>query len=379
MQILVAPDKFKGSLSAGLVAEAMVRAARFVHPDASFVIRPIADGGEGTVDAFTLALGGRVREIEVSGPLETSVHAPVGFLPDRLAVIESATASGLALLEPDEESAANAHTFGTGQLLVFASESDVDRVVVGIGGTASTDGGTGAARAAGWRFLDASGDEIPMGGGHLSRLKHIDPPQAPLSKDVVAACDVDNALLGDKGAARVFARQKGADDSTTARLEEGLGNLAAVIAVDLGIEVSNIPHGGAGGGLGAGLIAFFGASLAPGLELLAEATDLEREIRESDLVITGEGRMDSASLSGKAPIAVARIAARHNKPCVAIAGDLQIEKQELKRNGIETAIGLKQTGGGSLAEKDPGRAIEKAVESVLRHRLEKKKGRSLRG
>jgi glycerate kinase len=378
MRILIAPDKFKDSLTADRVAEAMVRAARFVHPDASFVIRPIADGGEGTLDAFTLGLGGRVKEIEVSGPLESSVRAPVAFVPDRQAIVESATASGLSLVAPDPRTAASAHTFGTGQLIVFASEGEVDRVTVGIGGTASTDGGTGAARAAGWRFLDEKGEEIGLGGTELSRLRHVEAPQAPLEVEVVGACDVDNVLLGDEGAARVFSPQKGADGATTDRLAEGLERLAQVVSSDLGIDVANTPHGGAGGGLGAGLVAFFGATLQPGLDLLAASTGLEAEIAASDLIITGEGRLDSASLSGKAPIAVARIAARHHKPCVAIVGDLQVDKHALKRNGIETAVGLKQTGGESLSEKDPARAIEKALESVLTHRLEKKRGRSLR-
>jgi glycerate 2-kinase len=378
MRILIAPDKFKDSLAADVVAEAMMRGARLVHPDASFVLRPIADGGEGTLDAFVLASGGRVRNLEVSGPLDAAVISSVAMLQGGEAVVESAGACGLSLLSPSPESALEAHTFGVGQLILFAADSGAPRVTVGVGGTSSTDGGTGAARAAGWRFLDDSGEEIPLGGRHLELLHTIEPPQASIDVQVVAACDVDSTLLGADGAANVFAPQKGADGSAVETLERGLIRLAQVVARDLSIDIARLPHGGAGGGLGAGLAAFFGATLRAGLELLAESTDIEREIASCDLVLTGEGRLDRASLSGKAPIAVARLAAKHHTPCIAIAGDLQLEKPDWKRNGIESAVGLRQSGGEALAETEPAMAIEKAVEGVLRHRVEKKQGRSLR-
>jgi glycerate kinase len=356
----------------------MIRGARVVHPDASFVLRPSADGGEGTLDAFVLALGGRVRVVRVTGPLGGHVDAQVALIEGDTAVIEMATASGLSLVTgpPDP---LNAHTYGTGELIAAASEiPEVQRIVVGVGGSASTDGGTGAARALGWRFLDAAGKELELGGGHLVDLARIEGPPSRSQVAVTAACDVDNPLLGANGAARVFSAQKGATREDIERLEQGLDVLAQVLRRDVGVDVATIASGGAGGGLGAGLFAFFGANLRPGLDLLAEMSGLEDDIRTSDLVITGEGRMDRASLGGKAPIAIARLAQLHDKPCVVVAGDLQLERQELRRNGIGTAVGLLQSGGSALADTDPDAAVAKAVEGALRMRLERKEGRPLR-
>ena len=377
MRILIAPDKFKGTLPADRVAEAMARGARKVHPDASFVLRPAADGGEGTVEAFLIAQGGRVRDVEVTGPNGQTVVAPVARTERGTTVIEMASASGLALRDVSLDAATSAHTFGTGELLRAAC-GEGGRVVLGVGGSASTDGGTGAARAWGWRFLDAAGEELPLGGGALERLVHIEPPAERVEVDLSVACDVDNPLLGDKGSARFFAPQKGADTDAVELLERGLEQLARVISTDLGLDVGGLPHGGAGGGMGAGAVAFFGAALSPGFDLLADETGLRTEVDAADLVITGEGRLDHTSFGGKAPVSVARMAAGSHTPCLGVVGDLQAERSELKRNGFETVVGLIQTGGGSLAESDPEIAIERATEGVLRLRLEKKKGRSLR-
>jgi glycerate kinase len=378
MHILIAPDKYKGSLSAVTVADAMTRGARKVHPEASFSIRPAADGGEGTVAAFVTAVGGKVRDVTVAGPLGDATQAQLALLRDGSAVIEMAHAAGLSLVEPGPASAVRANTMGVGHLLAEAVASGSSRIFVGIGGSASTDGGTGAARAFGWRFLDRGGAELPRGGGALIDLEHIEPPNEGRSLDAIGICDVDNPLVGPDGAARAFGPQKGADPDIVQLLEQGLERLAAVIETDLGVDVARLPHGGAGGGLGAGLVAFFGASLRPGLDLLAEATGLQAEIERADLVITGEGRMDPSSLRGKAPVALARMARASGKPCVAIVGDLRIEKQQVKKAGFESAVGLIQSGGSTLNDSDPERAIEKATEGVLRNRVEKKEGRSFR-
>ena len=377
MRILIAPDKFRSSLSASLVAEAMARGARKVHPEASFSIRPSADGGEGTLDAFLLAAGGRVREVTASGPLDSPVQARIAVLHDGRAVIEMADAAGLSLVDPDPTSAARAHTYGVGELILAAKEQ-ARSLLLGIGGSASTDGGMGAATAAGWRFLDRSGNELPAGGAALTALDHIEPPQRPLNFDITAVCDVENPLIGMSGAARTFGPQKGADTECVRRLEEGLHRLAEVVRSDIGVDISEVPHGGAGGGMGAGLLAFFGATLRPGLEVLADASGLEADIASADLVITGEGRLDLSSLNGKAPIAVAKLAQRADTPCVAVVGDLQLERQRLKKVGIIDAVGLVQSGAGSLAETDPGKAIERATEGLLRMRQEKSEGRSFR-
>lgn len=378
MRILVAPDKFKGRLPATAVADAMSRGARKIHPEASFALRPIADGGEGTLDAFVFALGGRVREVSVPGPLGEPVEARLATLHDATTVIEMADAAGLALVDPTPAGSLRADTSGVGGLMSAALDAGTERLVIGIGGSASTDGGTGAARACGWRFLDRSGAELPPGGGALADLDRIEAPAHPFRLEVIGACDVDAPLTGGSGAARVFGPQKGADPDAVARLQRGLDRLAEVVQTDLGVDVSEIAHGGAGGGLGAGLVAFFGASLRPGLALLAEATGLGDEVRTADLVITGEGRLDDSSLAGKAPVAIAAMARSARTPCVAIVGDLLLERNKVKRAGFEDAVGLIQSGGGSMADSDPERAIEKATEGILRSRLEKKQGRSFR-
>lgn len=209
-------------------------------------------------------------------------------------------------------------------------------------------------------------------------LAHIEPPGEARRPEVIGVCDVDNPLVGADGAARVFGPQKGADPDTVQLLEQGLERLATVVETDLGLDVSRIAHGGAGGGMGAGLVAFFGASLRPGYDLLAEATGLQGEIDRAELVVTGEGRMDHSSLRGKAPVALARIARASGTPCVAIVGDLRVEHQKLKKAGFEDAVGLIQSGGAALSDSDPARAIEKATEGILRKRMEKKEGRSFR-
>lgn len=377
MQIVVAPDKFKGSLSAERAAQALTRGARRVHPEAAFHVRPIADGGEGTVSAFVTALGGRVRDIRVTGPFGDLMTAPIGLLENGRAIVEMASASGLVLVT-DPSPAVRASSRGTGELVREALRiPDVRTIIVGVGGSASTDGGTGAASAIGWRFLDDRGEELGPGGGELVGLAHIEPPTGGAPRiEVVAACDVDNPLIGERGAAAIFGPQKGASPEEVVILARGLERLAEVISRDLGRDVSTIPSGGAGGGMGAGLVAFFGAELRSGFDLLAETTGLEDEIRAADLVITGEGRFDDQSRGGKAPVAVARLAAQHHTPCVVVAGDLAMERSEWRKLGIELAVGLAQTGGAERGETDPEGAVEVAIAGLLRHRLEKKQGSS---
>ena len=381
MKIVVAPDKFKGTLTATRAADAIARGARSVYPHAAFALRPLADGGEGTLDAFVTARGARVSDIEVEGPLGEKVFAPIALLESGEAVIEMATASGLLLVDaPNPTSALGASSVGTGQLLRAALQAEVDRVIVGVGGSASTDGGTGAASAAGWRFLDAAGNTLPRGGGTLVDLHAIEPPPVEHGgrTEVLAACDVDNPLLGDRGSARAFASQKGAGHEEVGVLVEGLEKLAAIVARDVGIDISGFAHGGAGGGMGAGLVAFFGAKLTSGFELLADTTGLDEDLLGADMAITGEGRIDEQSLRGKAPIALARRALVHDVPCIAVAGDLAVDKARLKRDGIVDAIGIEQSGGGQRSASDPEGALERATEGLLRHRLENARGLSVR-
>ena len=374
MRILIAPDKFKGSLDARTATEALARGVRQVYPDSELLLRPLADGGEGTIEAFLMAAGGRVIEHHVQGASNESIDAPIGVVGNR-AIVEMSSTSGMGVV--GDRGPLDAGSEATGTVIRRAQEiPEIQEIVVGVGGSASTDGGTGAARAIGWRFVDARGKELPPGGGALGDLAHIEAPEVRTSgPHIVGACDVDNPMVGARGAAVVFGPQKGASPADVARLEEGLANLASIVRSGLGIDIARIPYGGAGGGMGAGLVAFFDAELTSGFELIATSTALGDEVARADLVVTGEGRLDISSLGGKAPIALARLAAKHGKPCVAIAGDLALDKRDLHSNGIEDAIGIMQTGGGELSERDPATALARAIQGLLRHRLERR-GRS---
>ncbi|MDQ3963480.1 MAG: glycerate kinase [Actinomycetota bacterium] len=379
LKIVVAPDKFKGSLTALEAAEAMMHAARDVYPAAEFLIRPMADGGEGTLDALMTARGGRMHDVAVTHPLGAIVNSSYGLLSDGSACVEMARASGLQLVGSSEREALAASSLGTGELIAHALSHEPPSLVVGIGGSASTDGGTGAARAIGWRFLDASGADLPPGGGALVDLARIVPPEHEVaSVPIIGACDVDAPLTGPVGAARRFGPQKGATPGDVERLEAGLANLAERIRVDVGVDVASLSGAGAGGGMGAGLVAFFRGDLRGGFDVVASATDLAADISDAGLVLTGEGRLDGQSLAGKVPIGVGRLARRAKVPCIAIAGDLQVERRELRANGIEIAVGILQTGGRELSERDPAGAVERAVLGTLKHHQDRRAGRRMR-
>lgn len=381
MHIVIAPDKFKGTIDAPAVAEAMARGARRVFPEASFQLRPVADGGDGTLEALLTAKGGIEKQIEVTGPLGDVVRAPLAFLSDGRIGIEMATASGLTLIPEEKRDALRASSRGTGELIRAAlSSARRGEILVGIGGSASTDGGTGAAAAVGWRFLDARDRELPPGGGSLVELRRIDGDSVDVGpgRRIVGLCDVDNPLLGDRGAARVFAPQKGATQEHVAILEEGLENLVARLEGDLGVRVRSLAGGGAGGGMGAGLAAFFGGSLGVGFDIVSDAIALDGVIASADLVITGEGRLDEQSLAGKAPIAIAQRARLAKVPCFVVAGELLLEPRELRRNGITSAVGLTQHINESEVRGDPADAIARAVAHVLaRHYREDTRRRGL--
>ncbi|HEV3472029.1 MAG TPA: glycerate kinase, partial [Actinomycetota bacterium] len=375
LKIVVAPDKFKGSLTALEAAEAMMDAARDVYPAAAFLLRPMADGGDGFLDALMVARGGRTHEVAVTHPLGAIVNAAYGVFADGTACIEMARASGLQLVGSSERDALAASSLGTGELIVHALSHDPPSLIVGIGGSASTDGGTGAARALGWRFLDRSGKDLPLGGGALVDLARIVGPAEPRRRvPIIGAWDVDAPLTGAHGAAPAFARQKGATPGDIERLEAGLVNLAERIRIDVDIDVTSLPGAGAGGGMGAGLVAFFGAELRRGFDVVASASGLASDIAGADLVLTGEGRLDHQSLGGKVPIGVGHLARKAKTPCIAIAGDLQLERRELRANGIEIGVGILQTGGRELNERDPAGAVERAVLGTLKHHQDRRAG-----
>ena len=374
MEFVIAPDKFKGTLGASEAADAIGRGVRKVFPAAALALRPLADGGEGTVEALLTGLGGRASYEKVTGPLGDEAEAAIGWLADGRAAIEVAQASGLVLVPQGRRDALRAHSVGVGELIRAVAESGRTRsLVVGIGGSAMTDGGTGAARALGWRFLDAAGRDLPLGGEALIDLARIDGSavaDAVRDLEIVLASDVDNPLLGDEGAARVFAPQKGASADQVELLERALTVLARRIKEDVGVDVAGRPGAGAAGGLGAGLMAFCGASLRPGFDLVAEVTGLNEAIRAVDYVITGEGKLDRQSLGGKAPIGVARLAAKSLVVCFAVAGDIPLnDRKKLGEAGFAGMASVVETVGEQRAFEDPSNAIQATTEKLLRSKI----------
>lgn len=323
--VVIAPDSFKESLDAPGVAAALASGIVDALPDAIVRCVPMADGGEGTTVALASALGGRLVDVLVHGPLGEPTVASLGLLPDGEAVTEMASASGLMLVPPNRRNPALTSTFGTGELVRHALDRGVTRLILGIGGSATNDGGAGFARALGVRFLDAHGVDLPEGGAALARLDRIDttgldPRLAALTLDV--ACDVDNPLCGARGASAVYGPQKGASPALVAELDAALGRFAEVVARDLGRAVADLPGAGAAGGLGAGLLAFTDARLRPGIDIVMEASGLASAIEGADLVVTGEGRLDAQTRYGKAPAGVAGLARAWGRPIVAVGGSV---------------------------------------------------------
>ena len=338
MRILVAPDSYKGSVSAIGVAAAVERGIHAVFPDAQVQKVPIADGGEGTVEALVAATGGRLIRTTVPGPLGEPVQACWGVLGDgETAVIEMAAASGLPLVPKDRRDPRITSTAGTGALMKAALDQGLHKLVIGIGGSATTDGGTGMARALGARFLDAQGRPLPEGGAALAALATIDlaglDPRLATA-EMMVACDVDNPLTGPRGASAVYGPQKGATPEMVQELDLALGVLAEVATRTTGRAIAALPGAGAAGGLGAGLLWFTPARLRPGVEIVLEATGFEALVEGADLVITGEGRTDAQTAMGKAPVGVAAVAQRHGVPVVCLSGGLAVGADEVLRHGI---------------------------------------------
>ena len=327
MKIVVAPDSFKGSLSALQAAEAIANGVRRVFPDAHIVQTPLADGGEGTVDALVTATQGRFVNVEVTGPLRTPVTAPFGFLggDTDTAVVEMAAAAGLLLVPAQQRDPRYTTTYGVGELLSAAVMRGAQRIIVGLGGSATNDGGAGAMEALGVRFLDQSGSllDLRFGAIALARLGHIDMTQMAFprrSVPCVIASDVTAPLLGPTGASAVFGPQKGADAAMVAQLEDALQQYATVIERDLGVRIADLPGAGAAGGLGAGLIAFLGAEMKSGIDLVLEAIDFASKIDGADLLITGEGKIDAQTLQGKTIYGVLAHCQRQHVPAIAFGG-----------------------------------------------------------
>jgi glycerate kinase len=344
MKIVLAPNALKGCLTATEAAEAMARGVARACPTAEIACVPVADGGDGLADVLVNALSGETLTVTVTGPRGDPVSASFCHVPARrLVAIEMATASGLALLARDRLNPLLTTTRGTGELIAAALDLGASHLIVGIGGSATNDGGIGMATALGVRFLDGSGNPVEPVGGALATIQRIDPSGLDprlAGVRIEAICDVDNPLLGERGAAFVYGPQKGATPAQVRELDAGLAHLAAVIERDFGLDVRELPGAGAAGGLGAGLKAFLNAELRRGVDLVLDLVGLEAHLRGADLVLTAEGQIDSQTAFGKAPAGVAERARRFGVPCLAIAGSVGGGLDALHALGIDAVFSL---------------------------------------
>lgn len=342
MNILIAPDSFKNALSALEVGNSLAKGLKRALSDVEIRVVPMADGGEGTVESLTDATGGRLVMVRVHDPLMREVESSFGITGDgETAVIEMAEASGIQLIRPEERDPLETTTYGTGELIRAALDAGCRTILLGIGGSATNDCGTGMARALGVRFMGPDGEPVKQGGGALGEVKEIDvrglDPRIRKTR-IQVACDVTNPLTGPDGASLVYSPQKGADRVMAEKLDRNLALLAERIREQLGKEVENLPGAGAAGGLGAGLIAFLDAELVEGVPAIAERIGLEESVKWADLVITGEGGMDFQTRFGKTPYGVARIAKRHKKPVIAVAGTLGEGVETLYNEGFDAIL-----------------------------------------
>jgi glycerate kinase len=366
MRILIAPDKFKGTLTAAEAAAAMAEGALRVYPEATVTTLPIADGGEGTLEA-SVAAGYEEKLNAVVGPILKPVGA-AWALKGSTAVIETAQASGYLLSEPTVENALRAHSYGCGQLIAAALDAGATELIIGLGGSAMSDAGTGALRALGLQLLDAHGNLVPLGGGSLGQVAAVDasgldPRLANVR--IRMAVDVDNPLYGVTGAAHVFAPQKGADPDAVELLDAGLRNLASVVRSATGVDI-NVPGAGAAGGFPSAFLAYSNAAIERGFDLIAELTGLHAALETADLVITGEGSLDDQSLSGKAPIGVADAAQVAGVPVVVVAGRIAVTPEQLAAHGVVAAASATDVArSAEEAQRDSARYVALATAEAL--------------
>lgn len=346
MKIVVAMDSFKGSLPAAKACSIIAEAIGQIVPDAEIAAKPMADGGEGTAAALMAACNGQWVPVQVTGPLpEMQVDAGFVWLDrTRTAMVEMASASGLELLRDDQRNPLKTTTYGTGQSIAVAAEKEPDRILLAVGGSATVDGGVGAAMALGWRFLDADGGEIGLGGGAVSKIAQIIPPQSDMTIPVDVLCDVDSPLCGRQGAAYVYGPQKGATPAMVQTLEAGLSALADLVQERLGLCIRDLPGGGAAGGLSAGAVAFLGARLVSGIDVVMSEAGLAAAAAEADWVLTGEGRFDYQSLRGKVVSGVSRIARAGGARVGVIAGQVLLPAGVYRQSGVEVAQGCMRDG-----------------------------------
>jgi len=373
MKIVVAPDSFKGSLTAVEVSDAIEQGVRGIFPEAEIVKIPMADGGEGTVQCLINATEGKILKEKVTGPLGDEVWSSYGILGDKkTAVIEMAEASGLTLVPENKRNPLITTTYGTGQLIKAALDQGCRKMIIGIGGSATNDGGAGMVQALGAKLLDKDGKEIGFGGGELKKITRIDVnymDKRLFNTKVLVASDVTNPLCGPKGASRIYGPQKGATPEIIEGLDKSLAHYAEIIKRDLNKHIKDVPGAGAAGGLGASLMAFLDAELKPGIDIVIEVVELEEAIKDADLVITGEGKIDSQTIYGKAPIGVAKIAKKYNIPVIAVAAIIGDDADVVYQYGINTLIKISEP---PMSLTDPKTKKVQLIKKSIAQFLERK-------
>jgi glycerate 2-kinase len=371
MKIVIAPDSYKGSLSALEVAQAIQRGIKKVDAKIETVLVPMADGGEGTVQSLIDASGGEIIKLKVHDPLFREIQSFYGIMGDKqTAVIEMAAASGLPLLSMDERNPLVTTTYGTGELINDAMDRGCSSFIIGLGGSATNDGGCGMAQALGAKLLDIYGNEIDFGGVGLLKIHSID--ISGIDKRIktttfLAACDVENPLCGTKGASEVYGRQKGASNEDIITLEAGLAHFSQIVKQQLNVNIENTPGAGAAGGLGAGMIVFLNARLESGIDIVTKANSMAEKMKNADIVITGEGRIDYQTAFGKTPFGVAQIAKRNGISVIAIAGSLGKNYQSLYEKGFDCLFPIiNEPMELEKAIENAAELVEATAENVLR-------------
>lgn len=369
--IVLAPDSFKESMTAKEACLAMERGIKKANSNISCVHVPMADGGEGTMQSLVDATDGKIYSLKVVGPLGNEVEAQYGILGDgEIGILEMASASGLHLVPAGKRNPLVTTTFGTGQLIKACLDHGVKKLLIGIGGSATNDGGAGVIQALGGRLLDKQGNELGFGGGELGKLDSIDLSsfdERIKNVKIEVACDVANPLCGEKGASKVYGPQKGAAPDMIRILDDNLKHYANIIKKQLGKNVLDEPGAGAAGGLGAGLMAFLGGTLKKGIEMVIEYANLEEKVKDADMVWTGEGSIDFQTQYGKTPLGVAKVAKKYNKPVIALAGRVGEGLDMLYEDGIDSIFGIvKDITSIEEALAKGQENIEKTAENIIR-------------
>lgn len=343
-KVILVPDSFKGTMSSADICKIMAEEIRNFFPAVQIISIPVADGGEGTVDCFLAAVGGNKIFVETKGPYMEEFKTYYGLLPDGTSVIEMASCAGLSLVE-NNRSAGLTTTYGVGVMISHAIHAGCKKIIIGLGGSATNDGGTGAAMALGVNFLNKNGESFMPTGANLQQITHIDmsnllPEIVRGEIEITAMCDIDNPLCGEQGAAHIFGPQKGANSYEIDELDKGLLNMAGVINCEMNIDILNVPGSGAAGGMGGGMMAFLGAKLETGIDVMLNAANFDKQVVDADMVFSGEGRLDTQTLRGKVILGIARRTKRAGVPLIAIVGDISDDIDKIYDEGVTSVLSI---------------------------------------